>query len=474
MTNHAASLIALHVCGSLNGLRISFHSVLEESREVREGDLDEPIKKLLGTLQQVAELLAKLAHQPFLKRYLKREETLRQIERCHTLLTDSVTIFSVAICFVSLPSNYSPVDAIQISVQIRVLKHIQAVERARVGMPAPTPADLSLGLENVEKNAKAASDTAVLRAIVEWNALENKQDSVRDAADLRAVLNLALTQNSDFEMLRILQLDRENLPEAVKILQRALEDAEAEVLPAYTPGVGPPEYAAIGADQKLLVGVIGALQRMSKTAVKKPLSPTESIASVPNLPEPDGPASSRSSLALSNDGSGSGASLELYDENGLLAEQHKERSYRILLQHDFHPSLSLPLWNPIPVSIGTVGYLDGRSGLFVTLFEIPSADRDAMTIKTRQYARRTAAQRGFDMLTGVVSSWISDTDSPSISHTYSHPLQRASYLIADPATCTYVDGTRTAKEWFKNNVDLIIREYGITPPNRKRRSQIRY
>ncbi|KAJ6506728.1 hypothetical protein C8R45DRAFT_970377 [Mycena sanguinolenta] len=436
-----------------------FHSVLEESHEVGEGVLDQPIEKFLVTLNQITELLAKLVHQPFLKRYMKREETLHEIEKCHTLLTESVTMFSM-------------------SLQIRVLRHIRGFDRARsydaeelkklkqqlIGVVMPTAADLPSDLDIDIKNLKpAAGDTQVLRAIVERNAVENKQDSVQDAADLRAVFNHALTQDSDFEMLRILQLDRENLLEAVEILQRGLEDAEAEVPPAYTPGIGPPEYGAIGVDQELIVGVIDALRRISETEGQKLPSPAESISSVTSLPDFYQTRLSLSSVELVDYGLGSVASLqshELYDESSPLAEKRNERRYRLLLEHDFHASLSLALWNPTPVSIGAVGFLDRTSGMFVTLLDIPSTSRGAMRIKTHRYAKRTAAQRGFDMLTGAVSSWMSDTDSPSISHTYSHPLRKASYLMADPATCTYVEALEPAKDWFKDNVDSVIREYG--------------
>ncbi|KAJ7189705.1 hypothetical protein B0H12DRAFT_1308070, partial [Mycena haematopus] len=457
-----------------------FHVVLQEAREDGEAVLDQPIDNLLGTLKQIANLLPTLAHRPFLKRYIQRKETLREIQRCDHLLTDSVAILSL-------------------SLQLRVLQSIQLVrldeeEHKQIQTnPIPRLEDDAkdpdyhsqlAGLpqldaqQNTMSPMKGSDNSVVFHAIVQMNAVENKLDSVRDAADLRAVINRALTQNNDVEMLRILQLDRKELPEAMKILQRAVDDAE--VPPAYSPGAGPPEYAASDeADQKLIMGVIDALRRVSDGAYERG-SPGESIASIMSLPEPEGPASSRSSL-LSNQSMDSALSSPLpdpYDTGNSIAEKRNERMYRLLfVEHDFHPALNLPLWNPIFVPVGAVGFLDRTSGLFVTLFDSLHPDLDraadakaipsmvkyehAVTIGTQEHTQRTAVQRGFDMLAGIVTLMKSDTeDFPSISHTYSHPLRKASYLMADTATYKYIEDLRAPKAWFKDNVDLIISEYG--------------
>lgn len=56
---------------------------------------------------------------------------------------------------------------------------------------------------------------------------QNERDAVHDAADLRQLMRTALQTNNDVEMIRILQVGRDEMPEAIKTLQRALE-AEVE------------------------------------------------------------------------------------------------------------------------------------------------------------------------------------------------------------------------------------------------------
>ena len=52
---------------------------------------------------------------------------------------------------------------------------------------------------------------------------QNEHDIAQDTADLRQLMRSALQANSDVEMIRILQVGRDEMPEAIKALQRALE-----------------------------------------------------------------------------------------------------------------------------------------------------------------------------------------------------------------------------------------------------------
>lgn len=52
---------------------------------------------------------------------------------------------------------------------------------------------------------------------------QSSADHQRDMDDLRAVLRAALSTASDAEMISVLQVQREEMPEALKTLQRALE-----------------------------------------------------------------------------------------------------------------------------------------------------------------------------------------------------------------------------------------------------------
>lgn len=120
-----------------------------------------------------------------------------------------------------------------------------------------------------------------------------------------------------------------------------------------------------------------------------------------------------------------------------IAARRDERRYRLLLQHDFHPScelirrrggsrrvayrvrtVNLPLWEPSPVRLGAVGYLSKPSGRFVSLFNSfnPSGTPDARVHglpsiygygAVREAAtrldRRNIAQIGIDMIQGLLT-----------------------------------------------------------------------
>lgn len=99
-------------------------------------------------------------------------------------------------------------------------------------LPAPTGNILQLSdtesgvtvapVTSVEQLLVASPEQirATLRAVV---AQQNELDSAKDTADLRQLMRNALQENSDVEMIRVLQVGRDEMPEAIKALQRALE-----------------------------------------------------------------------------------------------------------------------------------------------------------------------------------------------------------------------------------------------------------
>jgi hypothetical protein len=52
---------------------------------------------------------------------------------------------------------------------------------------------------------------------------QNEIDQARDMFDLRGLMRIALQANSDLEMIEVLQVGQDEMPEAIKTLQRALE-----------------------------------------------------------------------------------------------------------------------------------------------------------------------------------------------------------------------------------------------------------
>ncbi|KAJ7781563.1 hypothetical protein B0H16DRAFT_1819089 [Mycena metata] len=288
-------------------------SILQEVHEVGdkvEKEMAEPLEKLVQTYTQVRDFLIKQAHRPFLKRYLKREDILREISSCDTSLTDALSMFSL-------------------SVQMRILKQVkesedrrdaenrallEALTRAQqqgnalgitVDQGQLTPRQPPVGLPVDHEYEHGDHD--ILPALRNLQSTQNTLDFAHDTADLRALLRDALAQSNDVEMLRVLQVGRAEMPEALKTLQRALErvgvvntpqiseavPAGGELPPAppgYTPRGGPPQRSAtlsssessdnssVGLgmardtlDREFIEGGIDALRRMSKGGEMLPM-----------------------------------------------------------------------------------------------------------------------------------------------------------------------------------------------------------
>ncbi|KAK7005721.1 kinase domain-containing protein [Favolaschia claudopus] len=180
-------------------------------------------------------------------------------------------------------------------------------------------------------------------------------------------------------------------------------------------------------------------------------------------------------LLSSRDGSDSPAP----QDHGM-SELRNERRYRLLLSHEFHPSLTLPLWSPSPVSLGAVGYLSKPSGAFVTIFNCLTPEKSAtgvlksmpsvlgygqVTTGYQRQDKRNAAQRGFDAIAGLLT-FKPKSEGPisqNVSRRYSFPLRtghKAAYLCTETTMYRYVENLDAPKKWFKANVDSILQTYG--------------
>ncbi|KAJ7072080.1 hypothetical protein C8F01DRAFT_1361505 [Mycena amicta] len=163
-----------------------------------------------------------------------------------------------------------------------------------------------------------------------------------------------------------------------------------------------------------------------------------------------------------------------------MAQLRNERRYRLLLCHEFHPSLTLPLWTPSPVNLGAVGYLSKPSGAFVTIFNCFAPDKSAfghlrsmpsvhgyghVSVGGQRQDKRNAAQRGLDAIAGLLT-FKTRSDGPisqSVSRRYSSPLRaghKSAYLCTETTMYRYVENLDAPKKWFKANVDAIIETYG--------------
>ena len=82
------------------------------------------------------------------------------------------------------------------------------------------------------------SPSQIIPALTSLHSVQNSLDTAMDTADLRQLMRTALQTTSDAEMLEVLGVGHQEMPDAIKTLQRALEhiterDGESvEVAPA--------------------------------------------------------------------------------------------------------------------------------------------------------------------------------------------------------------------------------------------------
>ncbi|KAI0270447.1 hypothetical protein BC834DRAFT_922465 [Gloeopeniophorella convolvens] len=208
--NRLASLRLTERCADI---LISVREEIAEAGDSVSEELHSPIAKLNEAFEEVLYFLRKLGHRPFLKRYLKREEILRNITFCDAALSDALGMFGL-------------------SIQIRTLKLVQANELRRQKETADI-LDTLMHLPGLPPVSPPVSTTApaspptdsesVRRILHALRTSQNAQDRAHDLADLRQVMRAALSTNDDVAMVEVLQIARSELPEAIKTLQRALE-----------------------------------------------------------------------------------------------------------------------------------------------------------------------------------------------------------------------------------------------------------
>jgi len=159
------------------------------------------------------------------------------------------------------------------------------------------------------------------------------------------------------------------------------------------------------------------------------------------------------------------------DPNDISAKYRNERRYRMLLQHEYHTILTLPLWRPSHVEVGAVGFLSKPDGHFETLFnafepgatsggkadELPMLSGYGKISKgSQRQDKRNAAQRGLDHLHGLLSS-------ARISRTQSFQLRtqhKVAYIYAESTMYRYIANVEVPKKWFQSNIDHIMKIYG--------------
>ncbi|KAJ3509359.1 hypothetical protein NLJ89_g5260 [Agrocybe chaxingu] len=205
---------------------ISIREEVYEAGDVLGEELAAPVAKLEESYIQVLRFMQKQTNRPWLKRYLKRDEILRDIAGCDSSLRDALALFNTKI-------------------QIRILKEAREAEKRReadaraildailgaqaadaktiIGTPheplSDSPylvsteystevvtdiatSDNALGLihDSGPGPSRLSSADVVLPDIAALQTVQNTFDNARDLADLRQLMRAALQTSSDAEM----------------------------------------------------------------------------------------------------------------------------------------------------------------------------------------------------------------------------------------------------------------------------------
>ncbi|KAH6893995.1 TKL/TKL-ccin protein kinase [Coprinopsis sp. MPI-PUGE-AT-0042] len=227
-------------------LLISIREEVHEAGDTVAQELQAPISKLEATFFHILEFMRKQVRRPFLKRFLKREEILNEMNECDAQLRDALSLFGL-------------------SVQIRILKQVQAIEHQRqkdtqeilntvitTGMAnaskrdsrfppiSHSPEDQSqettpreevthfittsnaLGLSEPFDPSNLHSGN-VLPVLKNLQQSQNSLDFANDVTALRQLMHQAIQASSDAEVVEMLQVNRHQMPDAIKSLQRALD-----------------------------------------------------------------------------------------------------------------------------------------------------------------------------------------------------------------------------------------------------------
>lgn len=208
-SNRMACLHLAERCASILG---SVRTEVETAGPDVWKTLDDPLRKLTATFHEIEEFMEEQARLPFIKRYLRRDEILKTIQESHENLSDNLGAFGLA-------------------VQIRILREIKAQQAATQGQPIQrtlsSPPPYSDDLASSTRSLAQSQDSMPsdpLPQIVSHHQERFIQDYRLDAADLKHVIQQALSSGSDAHLIETLQIQRPDIAEAVKTLQRALED----------------------------------------------------------------------------------------------------------------------------------------------------------------------------------------------------------------------------------------------------------
>ncbi|EIW58351.1 uncharacterized protein TRAVEDRAFT_20381 [Trametes versicolor FP-101664 SS1] len=363
-------------------------------------ELRGPLDRLTKSFDAVRNFVDKQSLKTAFTKYFQREKIERAVRKHQNSLNDAVILFNLTI---------------QIRTLTKVIKagnlNDETYNKLRTLFEPHLPSSSPL------KIPQQANDTSPLSGAnaehtqpASTPARDIKYDAVHKATDLRQVMNDALQMDSDPDMVRVLQAGLAQTPEAMKMLKIAIQVEYRTVATQSDPG---------------------------------------------NLSEDSSYHNAVKEKSISHDAMTGGAEVASLGHNASGPSGANEQAqsmqiaqlYRMLLQHEFHPSLTLPLWTPSPIPIGAVGYYtDSEGGSFVTLFDSFDPARSS------RGRAKDVTPLGHD---SVSQRWDRRSYSSSLGVT-----NGAAMLFTQTTHHRYIEDLKVPRQWFKENAEQVLAIYG--------------
>ncbi|KZV62749.1 kinase-like protein [Peniophora sp. CONT] len=214
-------------------------------------DMKDPILKLEAAFTEICAFLQRQICRPFLHRYLKRDDIRRDILHCDALLSDALGMFSFRI-------------------QIRMLQFMRSSEASQTQRrPSETK---GRPVSDIDSGNQKDADV-VRRQLGDYRISQNLRDLAEDMADLRQLMHSALQKKDDVAIVDVFQISRDEMPEAIRDLRRALKGRAVDS--RATSAASPPVLEAAGRsreaytatqtlDRDFIQSGIDALTRLSQ------------------------------------------------------------------------------------------------------------------------------------------------------------------------------------------------------------------
>ncbi|KAG1847152.1 hypothetical protein DFJ58DRAFT_663473 [Suillus subalutaceus] len=267
-------------------------------------EMEGPVGKLNECIDMVYKFLLKLNRRPFIKRFLRSDEIQQEIQACDKALADAMQMFSISIqirilkeckrfgrerrldagyyaqgstpppTYASPPSQTLPISSDRTPrVENPALPEPHDILPATTGLRRSPPAhNLPLPpLQSVQSqtNNTVPPPDAPISPLAELQILhtvENASDREQDHALFHNTLQRAISARRDYEVLQVLEVRPEEVPEALKALRRA-EEAQRMAREANQRQGG--EVIEEGLERVFMETGIEAMTRLSSVAVQK-------------------------------------------------------------------------------------------------------------------------------------------------------------------------------------------------------------